>query len=199
MNMEKIEKFDDQLFEAERLKQEGQHEAAIRVCENILLQDLNCAEAYEEIGDNYLSLQKYVQAGRALERAVRLSPHSANANYLLGFAYSERGDHDAAVKLFEKSNELKPNHPEILRCLGWVYFHSSSHREGLVMLERARTIAPDDTLTLMDLGTCYFASRHLPEALECFQDILKLEPKNAKAKKLKKEIEELLKLKSKKS
>ena len=41
------------LLEVERKKLEGNHEEAVRICEKILNYDLDCLEAFEEIGDNY--------------------------------------------------------------------------------------------------------------------------------------------------
>ena len=78
--------------EADKQKNEGNHNEAIRICERILANDLNCVEAFEEIGDNYLSLRKYDKAEKALRQAIKLNRESANANYLLGFVYSCTGE-----------------------------------------------------------------------------------------------------------
>ena len=53
--------------EADKKKNEGKHVEAITLCERVLAGDLSCVEAYEEIGDNYLSLRKYDRAEKALE------------------------------------------------------------------------------------------------------------------------------------
>ncbi|MDZ4216959.1 MAG: hypothetical protein U1C97_01405, partial [Candidatus Gracilibacteria bacterium] len=73
------------LVQAEELKMLNKHREAIEVCQSILLQDLNVLEAYEEIGDNYISLKAYTKAQKALEKALKVDRRSANANYLYGF------------------------------------------------------------------------------------------------------------------
>ena len=141
--------------EADKKKNEGKHLEAIRICEKILATDLDCTEAYEEIGDNYLSLRQYDKAEKALKRALNLNKKSANANYLLGFVHSCTGAWENSVELLEKADTLYPNHPEILRCLGWSMFHHGQKHRGIVVLERSLYLAPHDPLILNDLGVCY--------------------------------------------
>lgn len=167
--------------EADQLKLNGKHSEAIKVCEKILMGDLECIEAYEEIGDNYLSLREYEKAQRALIRAVKLDPKSANANYLLGFAYSSLGDWERSIQYLESADQVQTNHPEILRCLGWSYFHYGQKKKGIIVLERAHNLAWDDCLILCDLGVCYLNEKNFARAIALFEKVLSLEPENEKA------------------
>ena len=108
---------------ADEKKLMGLHDEAIAICEDILCDDLDCNEAFEEIGDNYLSLRQFDKAIVALKQAKRVSPQSANAHYLLGFAYSVINEWKESIYELEIADSLEPNHPEILRCLGWSVFH----------------------------------------------------------------------------
>src|SRR3989338_9485760 len=92
--------------EADKKKNEGKHLEAIHICERVLAGDLKCVEAYEEIGDNYLSLRKYDKAEKALSHAIKINNSSANANYLLGFVYSCTGKWQESVELLEHADEL---------------------------------------------------------------------------------------------
>ena len=168
--------------EADKKKSEGKHLEAIRICERLLISDLDCVEAYEEIGDNYLSLREYDRAMKALKHAIKIRPSSPNALYLLGFLYSSLGDFDKSVETLETANRVQPHHPEILRCLGWSIFHSGDRRRGLVILERARAMAPQDTLIMCDLAVCYLNDRQFELTIRLLEDALTLEPDNEKAK-----------------
>ena len=97
--------------QADQLKLAGKHQEAIKVCEKILLSDLDCVAAYEELGDNFLSLREFGKAEKALTRAVRLDPQSANANYLLGFTYSSLGEWEESIQFLESADQIQPNHP----------------------------------------------------------------------------------------
>lgn len=168
--------------EADKKKNEGKHTEAIRICERILSDDLKCTEAYEEIGDNYLSLRKYEKAEKALKQAIKFNRRSANANYLLGFVYSCTGAWNNSVDLLEKADELYPNHPEILRCLGWSMYHHGQRKRGIILLERSLFLAPHDPLILNDLGVCYLNEKNFIKAEQLFKKTLQIEPENQKAK-----------------
>ena len=58
------------LEQADQLKFEEKYGEAIRVCEQILSEDPSCVEAFEEIGDNFISLNQLTKAERALRKAV---------------------------------------------------------------------------------------------------------------------------------
>ncbi len=168
--------------EAEKKKIQGNHLEAIRICEKILIKDLNCLEAYEEIGDNYLSLRQYEKAKKALNRAIQLHSRSANANYLLGFIFSAVGNFKRSIEYLERADEIQPNHPEILRCLGWSIFHDTQRKRGIIILERALTLKKDDPLILSDLGICYLNEKKFDRASLLFKKVLAIEPNNEKAR-----------------
>ena len=168
--------------EADKKKNEGKHLEAINLCEKILASDLDCTEAYEEIGDNYLSLRKYDKAEKALQRAIKLNRRSANANYLLGFVHSCTGSWKDSVMHLEVADRLYPNHPEILRCLGWSMYHHGQKKRGVIVLERSLFLAPHDPLILNDLGVCYLNEKDFERAAILFKKTLQIEPNNQKAK-----------------
>lgn len=168
--------------EAEKLKMEGKHEDAIKSVESILNDDLHCTEAFEEIGDNYLSLREYDKAQKALKRAIKLNGRSANANYLLGFLYSATGNFKQSIKYLERSDGYESNHPEILRCLGWSLYHDGQRQRGVILLERALNLSPKDSLILSDLGVCYLNSKKFDKSAVLFKRILDVEPENEKAR-----------------
>ena len=173
---------DQLLNEADQLKLAGRHDEAIALANKMILMDLDYVEAYEEIGDNYLSLREYDKASKALNYALKLRPTSANALYLLGFLYSSTGDFERSVETLEIADQVQPHHPEILRCLGWSIFHGGDRKKGLVILERARAMAPTDTLILCDLAVCYLNDRQFGPTIALLEEALRLEPQNEKAK-----------------
>lgn len=167
---------------ADEKKMKGEHLEAIKICEKILIDDLNCVEAYEEIGDNYLSLRYYDKAQKALRRALSLNPRSANGNYLFGFVFSAIGDFKKSINYLERADEIEPNHPEILRCLGWSIFHDNQRKRGIIILERALNLSNNDPLILSDLGVCYLNEKNFDRSSFLFKKVLEIEPNNEKAK-----------------
>ncbi|KKQ67886.1 MAG: tetratricopeptide repeat protein [Candidatus Gracilibacteria bacterium] len=166
---------------AEELKQAGEHEQAIKLCERVLMSDLECAEAYEEIGDNFLSLKEYFKAKKALEMAIKINPESANANYLIGFLYSCFGKWKTSIEYLEKADKVYQNHPEILRCLGWSMYHEGHKVKGIVLLERSLSLSPEDPLIMSDLGVIYMNEKNFEKAEKLFSKVVQIEPGNKKA------------------
>lgn len=168
--------------EADKKKINGDFKDAIRICEKILIYDLECSEAYEEIGDNYLSLHEYGKAKKALDRAIKINPYSPNANYLLGFVFSCLGKWKTSIEYLERADQLYPNHPEIIRCLGWSMYHEGQRKRGIIILERAMHLAPHDALILNDLGVIYLNEKNFERAAFLFKRVLDIEPENEKAR-----------------
>ncbi|MFA6458766.1 MAG: tetratricopeptide repeat protein [Patescibacteria group bacterium] len=176
------DKIDELLDQADELKFNEQYEDAIKICEEILADAPDCVEAYEEIGDNFISLNRLDKAEKALRKAIELDPKSANASYLLGFLFSCRRDWEESLRFLERADEFKPNHPEILRCLGWGLAMAGSPDKGIILLERARALSPDDTYILTDLGVCYLNAKNIDKALPIFRRVLEIDPDNVKAR-----------------
>lgn len=164
---------------AEHLKRQNRFQDAIKICEEILMENPQCVLAYEEIGDNYLSLRKLTKAEKALLYAKKLDHNSANAAYLLGFLYSCLEKWEKSYRELELANQLKPNHPEILRCLGWTLYQLGKKNDGIALLERSRNLAPKEIYTLTDLGMCYLNQKKFRKSQEIFEEVLKIDPNNS--------------------
>ncbi len=170
------------LERAEDLKIEGRNKEAIKQLHELILEDPNCVEAYEELGDNFLSLKQYEKSKKALTQALKVNPKSSNAHYLLGFLFSAKEDWNLSVEELTKADSFAPNHPEILRCLGWAVFNKNRQAQGISILERSRTLSPHDPNILCDLGVCYMNSGQFQKAKNTFQLALKSDPNSQQAK-----------------
>ncbi len=169
------------LEKAEDYKFGGQHQKAIEVLQKLILSNPECLEAYEELGDNFLSIRELKKSEKALRHALKLNPKSPNVYYLLGFLYSLDQKWGKSVLELEKADKLFPNNPEILRCLGWSFYNENRTNQGIAVLERSKTLAPNDLNILCDLGVCYMNSENFEAAKSVFQEIIKIDPKSDQA------------------
>lgn len=170
------------LQQSEELKTQGRNDEAIKLLQGLLMEAPECIEAYEEIGDNYLSLQQPDKAKKALKQALKLNPRSSNAHYLLGFLLSMQEDWTTSVEELTMADEIAPNHPEILRCLGWAVYNANRRTQGISLLERSRNLSPFDPNILCDLGVCYMNSLQHDQAEKVFKKALELDPNSDQAK-----------------
>lgn len=178
-------KYDNAVWEtlekAESMKFEGDFQEAIHLLEQLILEEPDCSEAYEELGDNYLSLKEIDKAEKAICYALKLTPDSSNAHYLWGFMHSLSANWMQSVDALCEADRLLPNHPEILRCLGWAFYNTNRVSQGISVLERSRNLNPMDPNTLCDLGVCYLNTMRLDDAQSCFDSALKLDPESEQA------------------
>ncbi len=169
------------LGKAEDLKMQGQGEEAIKVLQKILMDNPQCVEAYEEIGDNYLAMRELDKAKAALSMAIQTDKTSANGHYLMGFLYSIQELWTKSIEELEVADKLTPNHPEILRCLGWGLFNAQQKEVGISLLERARNLSPVDPNILCDLGICYINVQQTEKAEIVLLAALKIDPESPQA------------------
>ncbi len=166
----------DLLDKALDLKDDGKNLQSITILEQILISNPDFVDAYEELGDNYLTLRKLDKAEKALTQALHLNPKSSNAHYLLGFLYSIKEDWINSILAFKKADINAPNHPEILRCLGWAFYNGNRQSQGISILERSRNLNPEDINILCDLGICYMNSVYYDKAKQVFLEVLQIDP-----------------------
>ncbi len=172
----------EMLENAENLKFEGHFQGAVELLQKIIISEPKCAEAYEELGDNYLSLRELTKAKKALAQALKISPNSPNAHYLMGFLLSLEEKWEKSVEELEKADKMFPNHPEILRCLGWSFYNNNRKAQGIAVLERSLALNPSDPNILCDLGVCYMNSTQYDKAHTIFLKVINIDPDSEQAR-----------------
>jgi len=170
------------LKKAVELKTSGDSQGAIKVLHSVLVDDFRCSEAYEELGDNYISMRQLAKAEKALDQAVKCNANSSNGRYLRGFLYSLQEKWNNSVAELEQANAIAPNHPEILRCLGWSMYNENRGQRGLAILERSESLRPSDPNILCDLGVCYMNSADYLNARKSFQKVIDMNPNSSQAR-----------------
>ncbi len=181
----------DRLERAEKLKLQGRHEEALRILEELLMEDPANVPALEEIADNELSLEHFARAETAAAQAVALDAESYTGHYILGFIRSHEAQWQEATERLRRANVLKPNNPEILRCLGWALFNAGLRAQGLVTLERALNLESDNSLILCDLGVVYLQAQNVPKARVLLQRALDIDPGNERVRECVRAVERL--------
>src|SRR5689334_4235644 len=84
----------------------GRYEEAIKALMPVTQREPNNAATHEILAEALLGAKDYQAAAVAAERAVKLSPGSANACYLAGLAYAFVGRPDAALEYLDRLHRL---------------------------------------------------------------------------------------------
>ena len=97
---------------AQRLEQAGKPEEAIKTYQNAIRLEPTYAEAYQQMGLAYASLNQYPEAVKAFQEVIRLRPQSSLAQGNLGAAYMKMGRFQEARNAFREAVRLRPDDAE---------------------------------------------------------------------------------------
>jgi len=141
----------------------------------------------KEVPDNLSAEQQ-----RLLEK-IKIQPANPETYHELGNLFAKAGNLDGAQKAFEKELELNPNSEGAYLNLGNIFLLTSDKDPGRLELargcyEKYIQLAPGKVDGHFDLAYVYFLRKDLKEALGQLDEVLKIDPQNAKALALKRQI-----------
>ena len=108
--------------------------------------DKNSADAESRIklGDLYFDAERFADAARWYEDALRVDPKSVNASTDLGIAYYYLNQPDRALEQFTRSLAIEPRHTKTLLNVGIVRAFGKQDLEGAAKAwQQVIDVAPD--------------------------------------------------------
>lgn len=147
-----------------------------------------CAKLHPGDGRLFLSMGKLLYdmgkmepARRAFERAVQLSPHDPQANYLLGFIYMLLGRENWTLAAWRKAVELAPNSHSLRYDLGYIYVRRGRYDLAVHEFEQVLEHWPEDVETNFMLGLCYKELMEPARSITLLEKVLRRNPRHAQA------------------
>lgn len=99
-----------------------------------------------QLGDLYFDAERFPEAARWYEDALRADPKNVNASTDLGIAYYYMNQADRALGQFERSLALDPQHTKTLLNIGIVRAFGKQDLDGAAQAwRRVVELAPDST------------------------------------------------------
>ncbi len=143
--------------------------------------DKQCAEAYLVKG---IVAQRgdwnWVEAEKALNRALELEPNSARGHQWLGGLLSDLGQTGRALKELNIAVELDPMSFNVRIALGICLLNARQFDLAIDRLSEAIAMSRSANVETARphpyLGTCWLLKGHKKKALSCYQRALDLEP-----------------------
>jgi len=146
--------------------------------------DPNSDEAYYYMGLSYKEMKQYPEALSALKRAAQLGDGRADRHFWLGIMYEQVDSTALAVPEFERSVALDSTSATAAvayRQLGYHRLLDKDYVGATPLLEKAAAINPKDVQTLVWLGQGYQNAQNRPKAMENYQKVLSIDPKQPDA------------------
>ncbi len=118
---------------------------------------------------------------RLLEIEKRL-PDKYYIKFYIGLSLVNLGNPNYAIPYFQQALELEPTYEDISSIysyLGLCLKEMEQYKEALKVLKKGITVDPERTDILNLMGYCHFKLKEHESAIECFKNIVKLNPSSA--------------------
>ncbi len=175
------------LFLGLALNQAGRNQEAVKPLEKAVSLKPTDMDALSTLGQVYEALNRYDDAYRIYETALKLDPK--NSLILNNYAYSlsERGiELEKAMKMAQFAVQLDPNNSAYLDTMGWVYFKLGDYGKAASYVKKAlaeRQKADGSSATLDEhLGDIYDKLGENEKAVEQWKKALMEDPGNTTLK-----------------
>jgi len=174
---------------AKRLTAKGEYQKAISVYSTILKKNTSSAAAYANRGllyerltpKNAKELQQYKgMAKRDYERAIALNADQPEILNNLAALYIDEGDYDQAVLYLNRALSISPDYGLALINRGVVRSKQKRYGRALVDFAKAEEVSPT-VLLFLNRALTEYAAGYYASAIDDWDNVLKLEPKNARA------------------
>ncbi len=143
---------DDRYLVSTVMVQQKQYVPATHILEDYVAQRPQDAKAYLGLGMAYLSLLRYADAQRALNRSRQLNPNLAETEYQLGLLASQQGNREDAIQHWQKAVELQPHHAQALFSLGTMFLETGELPKAESAFEQSLAADPTNMKTEYDLS-----------------------------------------------
>ncbi len=126
---------------AEFLYQLGLYNESEELFRKSLGLDASAWDAWYNLGNLYMRMDKYEEAIRAFERSLALKPNNIGATGNIGICYAATHKYQKAAEYYERVLDLDRNNLYAAFNLGKIYFNSGDSEKAKKYLSMARSLA----------------------------------------------------------
>ncbi|OLP18805.1 hypothetical protein BST81_08685 [Leptolyngbya sp. 'hensonii'] len=160
----------DLYTEARDLHSQQQYDLAEQKYRQFLLWNQEHAEAWLNLGLLYCDRAEFVDAMKALVKALELDPEQAIAHYALGRTLEAMGHPERAILAFETAIGLAPNLIDALVRLARLLFQQQRLEQAKEIYQRLRALQVKDGELYLNLGECLRACGQPDGAIALLQE-----------------------------
>jgi len=151
---------------------------ALPVLQSILILDPNNEEALYGIGITFAQLKRYPEAINAYNRALKINQNNSDLWNYKGVALFELGKYSEAIDSFTQALGISPNDANIEKNKEFAFKKLIEQNEQNCLKKSNESLALDWN----DKGTVYFKQGKYNDAINAFDQALKITPNNGNIK-----------------
>jgi Flp pilus assembly protein TadD/peroxiredoxin len=161
--------------------QQGESNAAINNFKRAIDLRPDYGTALLNLGNVHRHLGDLTDAGELLRRALSLQPDEPEVNYSLGMLHAQQNQLQDASTYLLKAIAARPAYPEALNNLGIIYVRLQKISDAEEEFKTAIRAVPENDQAYLNLAKLYMLNNDRDRARSILQDLVKLQPQNAKA------------------
>jgi len=194
-----------QVYLAGLLQRSGDLPGAVALMDELIRANPDQADLYYDLGVLYGESGDRDRSLELMHKVLEIDPENASALNYIGYTWAEQGERlDEAEGMIRRAIELKPEDGYITDSLGWLLYQrglqqeaagerdaaKSSFNAACAQLEHAlELLDKDDPIITWHLGDAYRSLARFQDALNTYERALTLEPADADAAKIQREID----------
>ena len=128
--------------------QKGDHEAAIHLIEQALIEAPDYWDAYNNLGNIFVDLKQFERAISAYDKALSLNPNNATPYSNLGLAYKKLGDFAKAAEAYSQALYHLPYDPKRYQDLCRILYLQGKTEEAIPLVKQWLEYDPHNPLAL---------------------------------------------------
>jgi tetratricopeptide (TPR) repeat protein len=141
----------------------------------------NYVHTFAVRGEVYVAMQKFDDAFKAFESAIKLSPLNPVRYVSAVDLLFKKQKYKEAVGILEKAVAHGLDFKELHNYLSQAYFHLKEFSKAVRHVKSALNADPENVIYLNQLGICMKYTNQLDEAQKVYNQIIKLDPENVAA------------------
>lgn len=169
------------------------YDEALAMYQSIIQKFPDANLIHMNVGNCYFQMEKYDQAEAAYMEVINKDARNVNAQIGIGNSYANRGDNAKALEWYRRIEFEKLEDPIVLYNVGTYLFNGGQAEEALKFYQKAVSVQKDFLDAVYQLGLAYLTLQKNVEALEQFENYLKLDAESQRAGQVKGFIEYLRK------
>ncbi|CRX38107.1 tetratricopeptide repeat protein [Estrella lausannensis] len=177
------------LEQVEELEQKGNYQQALFVLSELQKKDPDSVQLYKYLAQVNNQMKRYSQSIELLNEGIGRFPKNMSLRMALGFTYLAKNDLDMADYIFKKAIEQGVSLSDAQAGLGRIALLRGNKNQALKLYQISLELNPTNILTLSYIADLLLADKNYQEAIEVYNQILKINPKAVFAKQ---KIEEAL-------
>jgi len=129
-------------------------------------------------GDIFMARKMYPEAIHAYELILVTAPNDATLLNKIGVAYQQDAEIATAGRYYKRAMKANKTYSSAINNLGTIEYEKKHYGKAIHLYKQAMVLKPANEMGTLysNLGYAYFADKEFPQALDCFEKALAIDP-----------------------